>query len=114
MFCRVCSNCAKRRRREGQQLRGNDPLTQAQRIAKGRRIYQRESLKRHPHRAYRQDACSRCGFVPEHSCQLDVDHIDGNRFNNDPSNFQTLCANCHRLKTILNRDHARRHTGVAA
>lgn len=45
-----------------------------------------------------------CGFVPEHHCQMDVDHIDGNSQNNDPSNLQILCANCHRLKTWKNRD----------
>lgn len=43
--------------------------------------------------------CSRCGFIPEDMVQLDVDHIDGDRSNNDPSNLQTLCSNCHRLKT---------------
>jgi 5-methylcytosine-specific restriction endonuclease McrA len=37
--------------------------------------------------------------------QLDVDHIDGNHANDDPSNLQTLCANCHRLKTQVNADH---------
>jgi predicted nucleic-acid-binding Zn-ribbon protein len=43
--------------------------------------------------------CERCGFRAEHSSQLDIDHIDGNRNNNDPSNHQVLCANCHRHKT---------------
>ena len=50
------------------------------------------------------DKCSKCGFIPEDLVQLDVDHIDGNRCNNDPSNIQTLCANCHRLKTKQNMD----------
>jgi 5-methylcytosine-specific restriction endonuclease McrA len=59
----------------------------------GRRYYKK----------YREDKCSRCGFVPEDECQLDVDHIDGNHSNNDPSNLQTLCANCHRLKTKQER-----------
>lgn len=53
---------------------------------------------------YKKDECSFCGFVPVHSCQLDVDHIDGNKKNNDVSNLQTLCANCHRLKTQLQKD----------
>jgi hypothetical protein len=35
---------------------------------------------------------------------LDVDHIDGNSDNNDPSNLQTLCACCHRVKTKLFED----------
>jgi len=36
--------------------------------------------------------------------QLDIDHIDGDHTNEDPSNLQTLCANCHRYKTYLNKD----------
>jgi len=48
--------------------------------------------------------CIRCHFIPEDTCQLDVDHIDGNRQNNSLDNLQTLCANCHRLKTKLNND----------
>lgn len=48
--------------------------------------------------------CSLCGFEAVHRCQLDVDHIDGNHKNNDESNLQVLCANCHRLKTYENED----------
>lgn len=50
--------------------------------------------------------CEACGFVAEHSCQLDVDHIDGSKLNTKEDNFQTLCANCHRLKTYINKDWA--------
>ena len=53
---------------------------------------------------FKKETCEKCGFVPEHQSQLDVDHIDGNPNNNDPKNLQTLCANCHRLKTYLNKD----------
>jgi predicted HNH restriction endonuclease len=42
--------------------------------------------------------CERCGFIPAHRCQLDVHHKDRNRSNNDISNLETLCANCHRLE----------------
>lgn len=55
------------------------------------------------YRKYKKSRCEKCGFVPEHQCQLDVDHIDGNHKNNDPENLQTLCANCHRLKTHRDR-----------
>lgn len=30
----------------------------------------------------------------------EVDHIDGDAYNNDPDNFQSLCRPCHSRKTI--------------
>lgn len=63
-------------------------------------------LNAKPYRRHKQNSCATCPFVALDSCQLDVDHIDGNHSNNDPSNLQTLCANCHRLKTKLNQDGA--------
>lgn len=48
--------------------------------------------------------CNKCGFIAEHPCQIDLDHIDGDPQNNESSNLESLCANCHRLKTFLNRD----------
>ena len=58
----------------------------------------------YPYRLHKKDHCEFCGFLAKHACQLDVDHKDGNKKNNDISNLQTLCANCHRLKTYLNKD----------
>jgi hypothetical protein len=46
-------------------------------------------------------ACHFCGFVAVNPCQLDLHHKDRDRHNNDPSNLQTLCANCHRLQTWM-------------
>ena len=60
--------------------------------------------KRRPYRKHVKSRCEKCGFEPEHICQLDVDHIDGDHSNNDPLNLQTLCANCHRLKTFKQRN----------
>ena len=37
---------------------------------------------------------------------LHVDHIDGSPVNNDPNNYQTLCACCHAYKTNTNRDYS--------
>lgn len=48
--------------------------------------------------------CENCGFIALHPCQLDVDHIDGNKRNHVEENLQTLCANCHRLKTHANKE----------
>jgi len=63
------------------------------------------------HRKGRRDKgsiCEMCGFIPVDPIQLDVDHKDGNPYNNDKSNLQTICANCHRLKTKLNDDWNKR------
>lgn len=53
---------------------------------------------------FKKGYCEECGFVPQHDCQLDVDHVDENHSNNSPLNLRTLCANCHRLKTYLVRN----------
>ena len=51
----------------------------------------------------RRDNCDRCGFAtPEewklaYSSIITMDHIDGNCHNNDPSNLQLLCPNCHAM-----------------
>lgn len=60
--------------------------------------------KNKEYKAHKKDSCEICGFIPINSCQLDVDHIDNNHHNNNLSNLQTLCANCHRLKTFMNGD----------
>ena len=57
----------------------------------------------HPYIKYKKDTCEICNFIPKHRCQLDVDHINGIHSDNRVSNLQTLCANCHRLKTMLER-----------
>lgn len=64
------------------------------------------SCRRYKHRKHpKGDTCLLCGFKAEWAGQFDMDHIDGNRLNNDASNLQTLCANCHRLKTHTKRDY---------
>jgi 5-methylcytosine-specific restriction endonuclease McrA len=40
---------------------------------------------------------------------LDVDHKDGKHKNNSEDNLQTLCANCHRLKTKRNKETANKY-----
>lgn len=62
---------------------------------------------KNPYRKFKKHYCEQCGFKALDPCQLDVDHVDGNHKNNEISNLQTLCANCHRLKTKMNRDGKR-------
>jgi HNH endonuclease len=74
----------------------------------GKQVYSTvcSSCKRNKYVNYQKsNCCNYCKFVPVWLGQLDLDHIDGDHFNNDPSNLQTLCANCHRLKTHLNQDY---------
>ena len=54
--------------------------------------------------------CENCGFSDVNG--LTVDHIDGNRFNNDSSNIKILCANCHNIKSKLNGDNLNRYTFI--
>ena len=46
----------------------------------------------------------KCSCTIEYECQLELDHIDGDRWNNVPENVQTLCRNCHAIKTKYYRD----------
>ena len=68
------------------------------------RCHKQKYYKKFKYKLHRKSYCERCGFKPEHQCQLDVDHIDGNRNNSEANNLQTLCANCHRIKTYNNKD----------
>ncbi len=62
------------------------------------------SCTRKPYTRHKKEYCEECSFVAKHRVQLDVDHVDGNKKNNDLSNLKTLCANCHRLKTLESGD----------
>jgi len=45
---------------------------------------------------------------------LDVHHLDGNHFNNDPLNLVTICPNVHRLVTMKNQDYNNRYPELHA
>ena len=83
--------------------------------------------RNHPYLKYRKDYCENvdgrlgftCTFTHPSPQQLEntgldatykgwlqVDHIDGNHTNNNPSNLQTLCACCHNIKTYQCGDNA--------
>ena len=46
-----------------------------------------------------------CNYPISHPAQLEVDHIDGNHAHNHPDNLQTLCGNCHTVKTFTSGDN---------
>jgi hypothetical protein len=50
-----------------------------------------------------------CTSTIVHGVQLEIDHIDGNKRNNNLDNLQTLCCNCHRLKTHANNEWTNRY-----
>lgn len=52
----------------------------------------------------------KCTCEITHPCQLDINHVDGNNSNRDPSNIEVLCSNCHRRVTILNEHHIQTNT----
>jgi len=69
----------------------------------------------------RKTHCEHCGYTPltDDRVQsvedpkirnrlirtlLTVDHIDGNHENNNDENLQTLCLDCHAIKTVIHGD----------
>ena len=50
-----------------------------------------------------------CTATIEDSCQIDVHHKDGNKRNNEESNKECLCRNCHGYVTKKNQDHQNRY-----
>ena len=51
-------------------------------------------------RKNKKDHCEKCGGTKK----LEVDHIDGDRSNNNIKNLMTLCKNCHWEKTLKNKE----------
>ena len=58
-------------------------------------------------KSFCENVDGRLGFICttkiHNRTQLDIDHIDRDRDNNDPENLQTLCACCHRMKNLYER-----------
>lgn len=47
------------------------------------------------------EKCQTCGFegnnIKTGNSILEIDHIDGNCFNNNPENLRVVCPNCHAM-----------------
>src|ERR1700687_4037818 len=67
-------------------------------------------MNRKSHRKAKKLKCEQCGFDPKHPAQLHLDHIVAlsNGGADETSNLQTLCANCHALKTLADARIRRR------
>jgi hypothetical protein len=59
---------------------------------------------------YGDDTFTLGDFIEDWKTTLQVDHIDGNRYNNDPSNHATVCPNIHMLKTQRQKDFLNTYT----
>lgn len=59
---------------------------------------------------YGDDTSSLGDFIEDWKTTLQVDHIDGNRYNNNPSNHATVCPNVHMLKTQRQKDFLNKYT----
>ncbi len=57
-----------------------------------------------PWMAFTKDSCEMCGYTPMFKGSLDVHHRDGDKSNNDPDNYMTVCASCHRELEHLIRE----------
>lgn len=55
--------------------------------------------------------CEFCSLVVVDRRLLEVDHINGDHYDDRPENLQILCCNCHRLKSIVSGDYRRRQEG---
>ena len=54
--------------------------------------------------------CASCKQKIIKDFQYEINHIDGNRRNNDFSNLQILCLDCNRKKTIRELRSPKNHT----
>lgn len=92
----------------GQQNKGRDQKSGKQRWGKYCQKHNEEAYNYNngKYTRHKKKFCERCGLndVSIGSSILQVDHIDGNRNNNQASNLQTLCYGCHKTKTAVNKD----------
>jgi 5-methylcytosine-specific restriction endonuclease McrA len=72
-------------------------LIQPDHYATGESYYRISALNNHG------CICARCGYA-EFKEILEVHHIDRNRSNNELSNLQVLCPNCHQVEHFLAKD----------
>lgn len=104
-----CRECKSRLVIE-QWLAGDNSVTLTSGVTKDTKPF----VKRHLIET-RGDACEQCGFdekAPDGRSIIQMDHVDGNCLNNDPSNLRLLCPNHHAMTPnygSLNKGSGRSH-----
>ena len=83
-------------------------------FAKGNKIVNGQVLKKRLIEEGRSDSCSECGQPPTWNNKplvLQLDHINGDRFDNRRKNLRILCPNCHtQTETYSNRAGTKKYT----
>ncbi len=69
---------------------------------KGPRPYDKRAWRDRirPAQLSREPYCAKCKKDGRIKLATDVDHMDGDATNNDASNLQSLCHECHSVKTV--------------
>ena len=79
--------------------RGSYGKSNVYRLAKGQKYNRQSTLKAMEKSGeFDMSHCSTCGIPDEWNGKLltlHIDHIDGDTYNNEPSNLRLLCPNCH-------------------
>lgn len=105
---RFCSKTCSNRGRAGIRYDGTRSQSKSAKVQRYRKIV----LERG------DDQCSECGLGSEWNGKpllLQVDHIDGDRSNDSPSNLRLLCPNCHsQTPTYGHRNFRRSGASLAA
>lgn len=61
----------------------------------------KESKKGYLKEYVRTKHCESCGIIPRIEGVLSLDHVDGDRHNNELKNYWTLCLTCHQIKSYI-------------
>lgn len=83
--------CCRAHKDEAQRIGGIKEIMPAHYDVASKNTYRRIAY------AVKPKKCERCSY-DEHEAAIVVHHIDHNRQNNDISNLEVLCANCHAIE----------------